>query len=173
MRLRCSGVLGGVACVVLRAFRYNLPVPSSRGPWIRIYVSEANSSSARQKFWRVVCNPQIRYRVYKNPPLSQARWIQSTPLFLVSLRCIYIYIYIYITVSSMPGFSKLSFKLFPPKPYVHFYSLSHPSQLSWFDNPNNIWWGVQIMKRLNMQLSPVSCSFLLVSPKYHPQLEIV
>jgi hypothetical protein len=34
---------------------------------------------------------------------------------------------------------------------------------------NSIWWGVQIMKLLTIQFSPLYCDFLPPSPKYPPQ----
>jgi hypothetical protein len=38
--------------------------------------------------------------------------------------------------------------------------ISSPSHLSWFDHPNNIWWSLQFMKLLIMQLSPAIFSLL-------------
>jgi hypothetical protein len=31
---------------------------------------------------------------------------------------------------------------------------------TWFDRPSNIWWGIQFMKLLIIQVSPDSCYFL-------------
>ena len=39
----------------------------------------------------------------------------------------------------------------------------HPFHSSWFDDPNNIWWGVQIIKLLIMQVSPFP--FYLLPPE--------
>ena len=44
-----------------------------------------------------------------------------------------------------------------------------PSHSSQFDHPNDIWWGVQIIKLLNMLFSPLSCYFIPPRPKYSPQ----
>jgi hypothetical protein len=50
-----------------------------------------------------------------------------------------------------------------------------PSQ-SWFDHPNDIWWGVQSIKLPVMQSSPLPCYLSLLRhklPPQHPILEIV
>ena len=46
---------------------------------------------------------------------------------------------------------------------------SHLSHSPWFAHMNSIWWGVQIMKLLTIQFSPLYCDFLPPSPKYPPQ----
>jgi hypothetical protein len=38
--------------------------------------------------------------------------------------------------------------------------MSCPPHSPWLDLPNNIWWGVQNMKLLTVQLSPFSCYFI-------------
>ena len=40
---------------------------------------------------------------------------------------------------------------------------------SWFYEPNNIWWAVQIIKLLAMQSFPVPCYLVSLRPKYPPQ----
>jgi hypothetical protein len=47
--------------------------------------------------------------------------------------------------------------------YMH-----RPSHL-WLYLPNNLWWSVQFMKLLIMQLSTASCHFLFFRNKYFPQ----
>ena len=49
------------------------------------------------------------------------------------------------------------------------YHICHPFHDSWFNHPNNIQWGVQIMKLLIMQFSLVSGNFLPLKHKYLPQ----
>ena len=49
-----------------------------------------------------------------------------------------------------------------------------PSPSSLFGHPNNMWWGIQIIKLLVMQSSPLSCHLVPLMPKYllqHPILE--
>jgi hypothetical protein len=49
-----------------------------------------------------------------------------------------------------------SFRFSPPKPGTHNTSYMHrPSHPSWFDQPNNIYWTVEITMLLNKQSSPV------------------
>jgi hypothetical protein len=50
-------------------------------------------------------------------------------------------------------------------PCVLYYVL-RPSHLLCFNNPNNIWWRVQIMKVLIMQFSPAVSNILPVRSKY-------
>jgi hypothetical protein len=52
--------------------------------------------------------------------------------------------------------------------------MSCPSQSSWLDHPNDIWWGVHSIKLFIMHSSPLPCSLILFGPKYpsrHPILE--
>jgi hypothetical protein len=44
-----------------------------------------------------------------------------------------------------------------------------PSHPTWLDHSNYVWWGVQVMKLLIMQFSPLSCHFVPVRTKYSPQ----
>jgi len=39
----------------------------------------------------------------------------------------------------------------------------------WFDYPNNIWWGLQIIKLLVMSSPPLPCYLVPLRPKYSPQ----
>jgi hypothetical protein len=43
-----------------------------------------------------------------------------------------------------------------------------PSHSSWFDHPNNIWFGVQIIKLLIMCISSLPCSLAPLRPKFPP-----
>jgi hypothetical protein len=43
--------------------------------------------------------------------------------------------------------------------------------LDW--SSTNIWWGVQIMQLLSMQLPPIFCHFITLRPKYLPQNPIL
>jgi hypothetical protein len=51
--------------------------------------------------------------------------------------------------------------------------MSCPSQSSWRDHPNDIWWGVQSIKLLVMQSSPLPCYLIPLRPKYPPQHSIL
>jgi hypothetical protein len=43
---------------------------------------------------------------------------------------------------------------------------SSPFQSSWFDRPNDTWWGVQSIKLLVMKSSPLPCCLVPRRPKY-------
>jgi hypothetical protein len=102
--------------------------------------------------------------------LSWARSIQSMPLQPSSLRFT-------LVLSShlrrgrpsclLPsGFSTKT--LYAPllAPYA-LHALPISVYLIW--SPNNIWWGVQIIKLLVMQSSPLLCYLVTLRPKYPPQ----
>ena len=61
-----------------------------------------------------------------------------------------------------------------PKSCMHLYSphtcyMPRPPQSSRFYHPNNIWWGVQVIKLLIVWFSPFPCYFVPLRPKYSPQ----
>ena len=65
-------------------------------------------------------------------------------------------------------FQVVSFpKVSPLKPCVTL--SSHPSQSSWPDHPNNIWWGLQSIKLFLMYSFPLPCYLVPLRPKYPPQ----
>jgi len=47
--------------------------------------------------------------------------------------------------------------------------MPRPSHSSWFDHPNDVWWGVQIVKLLILYVSPLPCHFVPLRPKYLPK----
>ena len=63
-----------------------------------------------------------------------------------------------------------------PEPYMQVsppQHKPHPSSSPQSEDPNNIWWLVQIMKLLIMQFSPASCHFPLLQHKHLPQQTIL
>ena len=73
-----------------------------------------------------------------------------------------------------------SLKFSPPKLCMHLSSpfpnrchMPPPPLHSWLDHPNNIWWGVQSIKLLVMQSSPLPCYLVPLGPKYPPQRSIL
>jgi hypothetical protein len=50
----------------------------------------------------------------------------------------------------------------------HVCHMRRPSNSSWFDHPNNIWWNVQVMKLLIMQSSAASRHLLPLRAKCIP-----
>jgi hypothetical protein len=87
-------------------------------------------------------NLNVHYRIHKN--LLQAP-IQCTPSYCIS-----------------PILVLYHLILSPPSWALH----ALPSRRPWFDNANNIWWGLQIMKYVLMQFSPASCHFIPLRSKY-------
>ena len=72
----------------------------------------------------------------------------------------------------------LSFRIYPPKFYMHLSSLlcvlhAPPTIYSRFHHPNNIWRGVHTLKLRIMRFSPVSCYLVPLRPKCLPQHRIV
>jgi hypothetical protein len=57
----------------------------------------------------------------------------------------------------------------PVSHMCHMHCVSHSFLI---DQPNNIWWGVQVIKLLSMQSSPPPCYFATLRPKYLPQRSI-
>ena len=61
-----------------------------------------------------------------------------------------------------------------PQAFLSSTNVPHAPNISssWYDQPNNNWWGIRITKILNMQFSPVSWHFHRLRPKYFPQQPI-
>ena len=60
-----------------------------------------------------------------------------------------------------------------PFPLPHTCYMPHPSHSSLFRYPYNIWLGVQIIKLLVMQSSPLPCYVAPLTPTYIPHLPVV
>jgi len=132
-----------------------------QSPW------QANGSSANQEIPHILWNPKFHYRIHKSRDLSLswARSIQSTPPYLISSGSISIqssHLCLGITSSSFPHFSC---------PYMCY--MPGPSHSSRFHHPNNIWWALQIIKLLIIQISPLPFYLVPLSPKYFPQHPIL
>ena len=76
-------------------------------------------------------------------------------------------IYLNITSPSTSGSTKWSLSLRFSLPHT---CSPHASR---FDHPNNIWWGVRIIKLLIAYFSPLSCYVFLLMHKYPPQHPIL
>jgi hypothetical protein len=102
--------------------------------------------------------------------LFRARWMLPMHSKPISLRCILILFShpcIGLASNICPsGFFTNTFYAFFFSHMFHMLSSPHPS---WFDHINSNWWGVQLTKLFILQFPPVSCYFLLRSPKYLPQ----
>jgi hypothetical protein len=113
-------------------------------------------------------NPKVQYRVHKF--LFWTRWIQLTPSYPLSRRCITL-LFSHLCLGLPSG---SYFQFFEPKLCMHFSSLPHMIRasvilFSWFNHPNNIWLSAQVMKLLITQCSPASRHFL--HTPQHPVLK--
>jgi hypothetical protein len=115
---------------------------------------EANSFSASQEITRILRNEKVQYCIHNSPPpvpiLTQISPVHRPPSHFSK-------IHFNIILPSTPGCSKWSLSLRSPHQYSvwnsrlpHTYYTPYPSQFSWFDHPNDIWWGVQNIKLLVM-----------------------
>ena len=149
---KCLCVCGCVSehhHVIITSLTYSM----EQRPW------EANLLSASQEIPSISWNPKVRYRIHKCPPpapiLSQVNPAHS-PIPLPE--------YLNIILPSTPWSSEwsLSFR-FPHQNPVDTSSVPHtcymrrPSHSSTFYHPNNIGWGVQIIKFLIVYFSPLPC----------------
>jgi hypothetical protein len=130
-------------------------------PW------EANRSSASPKIPHILWNPKIHYDIHNTLPtvpiLNQISSVhgphptswRSTSILSSNLRQ---------ALSSgifPPGFStKTLYALLSPRTRCS----PRAIHASWFDHPNAIWWGVQII----MQSSSLPCYLVSLKSKYLP-----
>ena len=109
---------------------------------------EGNRFSASHEIPRILWNPKVHYRIQKCPlpvPILSQIDPVHTPIFV-----------------SFPQVS-------PPLLSSHTCCTSSPSHSSRFAHPNNIGWGVQIIKLLIMQLTSLPCYRVPLRPKHSPQ----
>jgi len=112
---------------------------------------EANRFSASQEIPHILWNPKVHFRIYKCPPpapiLCHLDPVHTPKSFLK--------IHLNIILQHTPGSPKWSLSLrFPyqnpvnASPLPHTRYMTRPSHSSRFYHPNNIRWGVQIIKLL-------------------------
>ena len=132
---------------------------------------DANRFSASQRSPRILWNPKVHYRIHKCPPpvpiLSQIDPVHTpTSNFLkIHLNIILLY---------TSGSSRFPYQnpiyVFPP---THTRYMPRPSHSSRFSHPNNIGWGLHIIKFFIMYFSPVPYYLVPLKPKCSPQHPIL
>ena len=146
-------------------------------PWNKVFSWETNRSAAAQEIPRILWNPNVYYRFHKCPPrdpiLSHINPVHVPPSYFLK-------IHLNIMLSSMRGSPKWSLSLrflhqnpAFTTPLPHTCYMHRPSHSSRLDHPNNIWWGVQIIKLLVIKCVPFPCYLVPLRPKYSPQHPIL
>jgi hypothetical protein len=137
---------------------------------------EANRFVAIQESPRILLNPKVHYRIHNPPPpvpiLSQPNLVHTPTSYFLKI-CLNI-------ILSTPGSPQCSlFLRFPNQNPIHVSLLPHPrympfpSNSSRFYHPQNIGWGVQVMKLLIIKFSLLPCYLVPLRPKYYPQRSIL
>ena len=122
---------------------------------------EADRFSVSQEFPLILCNLKVRYRIQKCPPtvliLNQLDGVHTSTSHFLKTQ-------LNVILPSTPGCSKWILSLNIPHqnpvytvPLPHTFYMYHPSHSSLFVHPKNFGWGVEIMKFLVMQFSPLPC----------------
>ena len=122
-------------------------------PWSRV-LEKLTGFAANQEILRILWNPKFHYRTHKRPPpvpiLSQLHPVPKNPSHFLK---IHLNIILPSTSWSPQWFLSIRFphqNLVHTSPFLHTCHMSRPSQSSWFYQPHNIGWAVQIIKLLIM-----------------------
>ena len=131
---------------------------------------EANRFLASPEILRILWNPKVYKSIPPVPILSQINPVCAPhPTSWRSILILFSYQRLGLPSGLLPsGFpTKTLCALLPHTCYM-----SRPSHCFQFDHPNNIRWGVQII-RLYISFSPLPCYFVPLRPKYYPQHPIL
>jgi hypothetical protein len=171
----CGNRTSKIQCIL---WAYTIFKPRRMGKQVYVLLASLRS-------WALLENPPI-VELLKNFPafygtrrfitvftralhwsLSWARSIQSIPPHPTSLRSILI-LSTHLRLGLPSGLFPSGFPInivyaFLLSPFVLYACPSHPP---WLDHSNYVWRGVQVMKLLNMQFSPISRHFISLRSKY-------
>ena len=142
-----------ILCAVQTKYLYIISNSLEQSPsW------EDNRSSASQKIPRILCNHKVAFILRQINSVQEPHPISCTLIFILPFHLR--------LVLQNERFHQVS----PPKPCTHLSSrytchMPCPSHYSPSDYPNNMWWGVQIVKLLVMQFPPASCYLRPPRPK--------
>jgi hypothetical protein len=137
---------------------------------------EAANCAATQELPSILWNPKVRHRVHKSPTLvpilSQIDPTRSHPISLRSILILSTHLRLGLSSCLLPsGFPTniLYALLFPPIRAtcpVHLILLN-------LNHSNYVRRGVQVMKLLIMQFTPISRHFISLQSKYSPQYPVL
>ena len=107
---------------------------------------------------------------YSEVPLLPLSWVRSmqsmTPVNFLKISFNVIHLHLGLSNGLLP--SAFPTKTVSTSTFRHICHIPRPSNSFWFDHPNNIWWGIQIMEILIMQSFPLSCSLIPLRDKRLP-----
>ena len=119
-----------------------------------LFIYHKHRSSATQDVSCILCNPKVYYRVHKRPlPLPILRQIDPVHASLPTYRKSILILSFRLRLG-LPN-CLLFFQVFHQKltctsTLPHTCYMPYSFQFSWFNHPNDIWWGVQSIKLLSM-----------------------
>ena len=137
---------------------------------------KANRFSANREISRILWKANGHYRIHTSPPpvpiLSQLVPVHAHTFHFLKIH-LNIILHLRLGLQSDPFPSCFPNKTLYTPLLPHTCYIPRPSHSSLFDHPNNIGCGVQIMKLLIMQFSPLPCYLIPLRPKYLPQHPIL
>ena len=137
---------------------------------------ETNSYSANLKIPQILWKPKVHYKIHNSPPpdpiLSQVSTsVHSNPTSWSSILILSYLLHLdFEVVLSFRSPHQTTVRTSPASYTCH---MPRPNHSSWFDRPNYIRWGVQIIKLFVKYFSLPLCHLLLLRPKYLPQHSIL
>ena len=118
-------------------------------------------------------NPKVHHRIPNCPPpvpiLNQLDPFRTPTLYFLKMHLNIILPFMPGSLKWSPSFRFPHQKPVSASPLPHTRYMTYPSHSSPFHHPNNIWWGVQTIKLLVMQIRPLPCYPVPLRTKYSLQ----